>query len=128
MDCNRCGARNDDDAAYCDRCGAALRPAGAAPTREGSPAGPVLLSSPVGPMPRSVEPVVYAPARRHAWWFPIGVWAILSAFFLFADLMVTHAISWSIWPVGVTGIFLVGFPLLGRLEQWSLARGGKPGG
>lgn len=72
-----------------------------------------------------MERVVYNPAQRHAWWFPIGVWAILSVFFLFADVMVTHGISWSVWPVGVIGIFLVGFPLLRRLEAWSLARRGK---
>jgi zinc-ribbon domain len=126
MDCKRCGASNEDGATFCDRCGARLAD-GPAAASAGDPMSNVVASPPAssGSAQRSMERVVYNPAQRHAWWFPIGVWAILSVFFLFADVMVTHGISWSVWPVGVIGIFLVGFPLLRRLEAWSLARRGK---
>ena len=115
MYCSRCGNRNADDATYCDRCGADLR---TMPTPPGAPGTPP-PTTPPGPA-SSPAPVVYAADHRHVWWFPIGVWAILSAFFLFLDLMTSAAVTWSVWPVGVIGIFLVGIPLLRRLEEWSL--------
>lgn len=111
MFCSRCGAKNDDDAKYCEKCGADLG-AMPRPTVAGVPASP-----PVYPPPPA--PVMYPPSRRHAWWYPIGVWVILSAFFAFLDLVTTHTITWSIWPIGILGIFMVGFPLLNLVEERS---------
>jgi hypothetical protein len=76
-------------------------------------AAPTAPPPPVAPPPR----VVYPPSRPRAWWYPIGVWVILSAFFAFIDLASTRAVSWSIWPIGILGIFMVGFPLLHLLEE-----------
>ena len=113
MYCSRCGARNDEDARYCERCGADLgampRP-GAPGTAPAVPAAPPLPSAPA-------PPLVYPPAHPRAWWYPIGVWVILSAFFAFIDVAGTHTISWSVWPIGILGIFMVGFPLLHLLEE-----------
>ncbi len=117
MFCSRCGARNDDDAKFCERCGADLsampKPsvAGTAPSAAAAaPSGP-----PVPPVP----PMYYPPARPHLWWYPIGVWVILAGFFLFIDLATNpaHTMSWSIWPIGILGIFMVGFPLLHLIEE-----------
>ena len=121
MFCSRCGARNDDDAKFCEKCGADLavmpKPTvpGAAPAAPMAPAGPPVPSAP---------PMFYPPARPHLWWYPIGVWVILSAIFVFMDLATNpaHTISWSIWPIGILGIFLVGFPLLHLVEE-SAGRG-----
>ncbi|OGS47935.1 MAG: hypothetical protein A3K68_07685 [Euryarchaeota archaeon RBG_16_68_13] len=55
--------------------------------------------------------------QPRAWWYPIGVWTILSAFFLFIDLVPDLVVQWAYWPVGITGIFLVGFPVLNLLER-----------
>ncbi len=60
--------------------------------------------------------MVYRPEQPHLWWYPIGVWVILSGFFAFLDLVSTHTITWSIWPIGILGIFMVGFPLLNLFE------------
>ncbi len=110
MFCSRCGARNDDDAKFCEKCGADLSsmPRPAAPP----PLAPVASAVPPGP-----PPVVYAPDHRHAWWYPIGVWVILAGFFAFIDLSTTHTITWSVWPIGLLGIFMVGIPLLNLLED-----------
>ncbi len=114
MFCSRCGAKNDDDAKYCDKCGADLsampRPVPAAPA---APAAP--------PMP-PVPPMVYPPSHHHAWWYPIGVWVILSAFFAFMDLTTTRTITWSVWPIGILGIFMVGLPLLNLVEERTMRR------
>ncbi|OGS64308.1 MAG: hypothetical protein A3K59_02490 [Euryarchaeota archaeon RBG_19FT_COMBO_69_17] len=101
MYCSACGAKNEDDATFCDGCGADLR---AAPRPTAGSSGP-------GPLP-----VFYPPARARAWWYPIGVWLILSSFFLFVDLATTGGITWAYWPIGIIGIFMVGFPLLNLLE------------
>ena len=121
MFCSRCGARNDDDAKYCEKCGADLgampRPgvAGAASATSTAPPRP--------PMPPPTGPtMVYPPSNRHAWWYPIGVWVILSAFFAFIDLATTHTITWSVWPIGILGIFMVGFPLLHLVEERTARR------
>lgn len=68
-------------------------------------------------------PVVFPPAQRRAWWYPIGVWVILSGFFLFVDAVPDGEVQWAYWPIGIIGIFLVGFPLLNRLER---AQGPRP--
>ena len=115
MFCSRCGARNDDDAKYCEKCGADL---GVMP-RPNVPGG---AATGVGPPPPVAPPMVYPPSHRHAWWYPIGVWVILSAFFMFIDLSTTHSITWSVWPVGILGIFMLGIPLLNRLEERSAGR------
>ena len=115
MYCSRCGARNDEDARYCEKCGADL---GAMPKPSlagGGPATPPAPPTPVAPGP----PVIYPPSRPRAWWYPIGVWVILSAFFAFIDFAGTHTISWSVWPIGILGIFMVGFPLLHAVEERS---------
>ena len=109
MFCSRCGARNDDDAKYCEKCGADL---GAMPR----PGTPVAAAAPPVAAP---APVVYPPSHRHAWWYPIGVWVVLSAFFAFMDLMTSHTLTWSVWPIGILGIFMVGFPLLNLVEERS---------
>lgn len=83
-----------------------------APAQAPPPGAP----SPAGPPP---PPVYYRPAQQRAWWYPIGVWAILAAFFLFVDLSTTGRVSWSVWPIGILGIFMLGFPLLHRLEMWA---------
>ncbi len=111
MFCSRCGARNDDDAKYCEKCGADLG-AMPRPSVPGAPASPPVYA----PAP---PPVVYPPSHRHARWYPIGVWVILSAFFAFMDLVTTHTITWSVWPIGILGIFMVGFPLLNLVEERS---------
>ena len=115
MFCSRCGARNDEDAKFCEKCGAdlSLMPKPAATPAAAPPSGPVMPPSPPPP------PYAYPPARHRAWWYPIGVWVILSAFFLFLDLASTHAVTWSIWPIGILGIFMVGFPLLHVIEERS---------
>src|SRR5574340_1496595 len=119
MYCSRCGARNDDDAKFCDRCGADLG-AMPKPTLTGAPPVPVGPPPPTaGPMP---PPYVYPPARRRAWWYPMGVWVLLAAFFAFVDLTTTHTISLSILPIGILGIFMVGIPLLNLLEERTTRR------
>lgn len=114
MYCASCGAKNDDDAAFCERCGSDLRgaprPAGA-PTPAAAPQAPA---------------VVYAPTRTRAWWYPIGVWVILSAFVLFVDFMEGGGLAWAWWVIGILGIFMVGFPLLRLLEERSMKRRGGP--
>jgi len=65
------------------------------------------------------------PARPRAWWYPIGVWVILSAFFLFIDLL-SAGVDFAYFVIGILGIFMVGFPLLRRLEEWSAQRRGGP--
>jgi len=117
MFCSNCGARNDDDARFCERCGVDLsgmpRPAAATPTE---------APRPMPPSPSGVPPTVYPPARPRAWWYPIGVWFILSAFFLFVDVVPDARVDWSYWPIGIIGIFMVGFPLLRLLEEASVRR------
>jgi hypothetical protein len=126
MYCSRCGARNDDDAKFCEKCGADLsampRPNMPAVSPASAPLGPVVAPPP--PIP----PYAYPPARHRAWWYPIGVWVILSAFFLFLDLAAPpHTVTWSIWPIGILGIFMVGFPLLHLIEARSFRpRPGRP--
>lgn len=113
MYCSRCGTRNDEDARYCEKCGADLG-AMPKPTAPGmAAAAAVAPPPPVAPMPLPV----YPPARPRAWWYPIGVWVILSAFFAFIDFAGTRTISWSVWPIGILGIFMVGFPLLHLIED-----------
>jgi len=111
MYCSSCGSKNDDDAKFCDHCGADLslmpRAPGTAPAQAPRPA------------PNPPAPMYYPPARTRAWWYPIGVWVILAAFFVFIDVATTGRITWSVWPVGILGIFMLGFPLLHRLEEWS---------
>lgn len=115
MYCSRCGSRNDDDARFCEKCGTDMSGM-PRPTVSGTaPAAPVAPPTPAAPAP----PYVYPPARPRAWWYPIGVWVILSAFFAFIDLAGTRTISWSIWPIGILGVFMVGFPLLHLLEERS---------
>ena len=113
MFCSRCGGRNDDDAKYCEKCGADL---GAMPTPS-IPGGTPATSGPPTAPPPVPPPMVYPPGRHRAWWYPIGVWVILSAFFAFIDLAGSRTISWSVWPIGILGIFMVGFPLLQLLEE-----------
>jgi hypothetical protein len=52
------------------------------------------------------------------------VWVVLSAFFLFLDLVPGDGLAWAHGPIGVLGIFLVGFPLLQLLE--AVAAGERP--
>ncbi len=111
MYCSRCGAKNEDGARFCDQCGADLS---AMPKP-----GPAPAAAPPG-MPPTVPPMYYPPARARAWWYPIGVWVILAAFFLFVDVSTTGTVTWSVWPIGILGIFMLGFPLLHRLEEWSV--------
>ncbi|MGQ0796769.1 MAG: zinc-ribbon domain-containing protein [Methanobacteriota archaeon] len=106
MYCSHCGASNEADARFCERCGADL------PATSRPPASPTATAGPASPS----APVVYRPARPRAWWYPIGVWMLLGAFFLFVDLVSGGGVDWAYWPVGVIGIFLVGFPLLNLLE------------
>ena len=115
MYCSRCGSRNDDDAKYCEKCGADLG-AMPRPSPPGAAAAPTVPSAPAAP------PFVYPPSRHHAWWYPIGVWVVLAAFFAFIDLTTSHAITWSIWPIGILGIFMVGLPLLNLVEEHSMRR------
>ncbi len=117
MYCSRCGARNDEDAKFCEKCGADL---GGMP--KPSVAGTAPVAAPSAPQPPYVPPTVYSPARRHMWWYPIGVWVIFAGFFAFIDLTLNHTITWSIWPIGILGIFMVGFPLLHLVEE----RAGRP--
>ena len=118
MFCPACREANDADARFCDRCGSDLtaKPASGPPSVQDSP--------PKGPpaLPAPHPPLVYAPVRPRAWWYPIGVWGLLSAFFLFLDAAPGDGIGWASWPIGVLGIFMVGFPLLGLLETWSAGR------
>lgn len=112
MFCSRCGSANDDDGKFCVKCGADL---GAMPRPSAPAAAEAAPPSPAAPsLP---PPTVYAPAQRHAWWYPIGVWVILSAFFAFIDVTTTHTITWSVWPIGIFGIFMVGLPLLNLFES-----------
>lgn len=110
MYCSTCGAKNEDGARFCDHCGADL---GAMPRPSGTPS-----AAPPIPPP-TIPPLYYPPDRPRAWWYPIGVWVILAAFFLFIDLSTDGQVTWSVWPVGILGIFMLGFPLLHRLEEWS---------
>ncbi len=109
MYCSRCGTKNEDVARFCDHCGADL---GAMPKPTPTTAAPSVP-------PPTVPPMYYPPTRGRVWWYPMGVWVILAAFFVFMDLSTTSRITWSVWPVGILGIFLLGFPLLHRLEEWS---------
>ena len=114
MYCSRCGAKNEDGARFCDQCGADLS---AMPRAAAAPAG----APPPGPPP-TVPPLYYPPARTRAWWYPIGVWVILASFFLFIDVVPDLTVSWAHWPIGVTGIFMVGLPLLQLLEESAARR------
>lgn len=116
MFCSRCGARNDDDAKFCDKCGADL----SVMPRLAVPVGPPGPGTPPTVPPSG--PTVYGPSQHHAWWYPIGVWVILSAFFLFLDASFTHAVTWSVWPIGILGIFMVGIPLLNVFEERTTGR------
>ncbi len=116
MFCSRCGARNDDDAKFCEKCGADL---GVMPKPTVPGAAP---AAPASPPPPPTPPLVYPPSRPHLWWYPIGVWVILSGFFAFIDLATAHTVTWSVWPIGILGIFMVGFPLLHVVEE----RAGRP--
>lgn len=119
MYCTSCGNRNEDAARFCDRCGADL----SAMPRPTVPPGVPPPSLPIPPAPAPAgPPTVYPASRQRAWWYPIGVWAILSAFFLFSDLLANGRVIWAYWPIGILGIFMIGFPLLRRLEAWALAR------
>ncbi len=111
MYCSSCGTRNDDDARFCEKCGADL-------TGMPRSAGTRLAASPRPSTPSpAIPPTYYPPARPRAWWYPIGVWLILSAFFLFVDASTTRTITWAYWPIGILGIFMVGFPILRLLEE-----------
>lgn len=115
MYCSRCGGENDADARYCEKCGADLISM-PKPIVPGTP-NPAAPPAPLGPpVPYAPRPAVYAPGTRHAWWYPIGVWVILSGFFAFLDVVGTGRLTWSVYPIGVLGIFMVGFPLLNLLE------------
>ncbi len=126
MYCSRCGTKNDDDARFCEKCGADLT---AMPKPSVPAAPPAAPAAPAAPPPGAAypppgagyppPPYAYPPAQRRAWWYPIGVWVILSGFFLFVDLVMNHTVTWSVWPVGILGIFMVGFPLLHLLEERS---------
>ncbi len=118
MYCSRCGTRNDDDAKYCEKCGADLASMPKPSVPGAAPAG----APPPNPPAPVYMPPVYHPAERHAWWYPIGVWVILSAFFAFLDVASTRTISYSIWPIGILGIFMVGFPLLRLAEERTTQR------
>lgn len=114
MFCPSCGEATDPDARFCDRCGVDLSKArGPASNDPGSDPSP-----PARTAVRSA-PLVFAPLRPRAWWYPIGVWVILSAFFLFLDVATDRGIDWSYWPIGILAIFMVGFPLLNLLEAWT---------
>lgn len=117
MFCSRCGARNDADAKYCEKCGADLSVMPRLPVPIGPP-GPGTAPT----VPQVAPPMMYGPSQHHAWWYPIGVWVILAAFFVFLDASLTHAITWSVWPIGILGIFMVGIPLLNLLEERSSGR------
>lgn len=126
MYCASCGNWNEDTAKFCDRCGADLR---GMPRPAVAPAPAPAPVPPAAPPPAYAygPPMVYRPSRSRAWWYPIGVWLILSAFFLFTDLVASGGrILWAYWPIGVLGIFMVGIPLLHRIEARSLARSGQP--
>jgi hypothetical protein len=105
--CPSCAVESEPDARYCDGCGAELGVQ--------APAGP---GEPRPARPEATPLVVYAPVRPRAWWYPIGVWVVLSAFFLFVDLVPGDGLGWAHGPIGVLGIFLVGFPLLHLLEAF----------
>ena len=60
---------------------------------------------------------MYQPGQHHVWWYPIGVWVILSGFFAFLDLVGTGTLTWSVYPIGILGIFMVGFPVLHLVEE-----------
>ena len=83
---------------------------------EGVPSAGAPAPRPAPPV-SGPSPVVFPPVQPRAWWYPIGVWTILSAFFLFIDLVPDLVVQWAYWPVGITGIFLVGFPVLNLLER-----------
>ncbi len=70
-----------------------------------------------GSAPSMPPPAVYHPAQHHVWWYPIGVWVILAGFFAFIDLVATGRLTWSVYPIGIFGIFMVGFPLLHLVED-----------
>jgi len=120
MFCSRCGGRNDEDAKFCEKCGADLgampRPSVVGAPPAAAPSPPPVMAAPVTP------PYAYPPAHRHTWWYPIGVWVILSGFFAFIDVTATRTITWSVWPIGILGIFMVGIPLLNLLEEKSTRR------
>lgn len=118
MLCGNCGANIDGAAKFCDQCGADL---GAMPRVPAAPMTAAPASPPSPPLaPAPVLPFQYVPTTERAWWYPIGVWVILAAFSVLVDLATSGRITWSPWPVGILGIFLVGFTLLHRLEAWSL--------
>lgn len=117
MFCPTCGERNEGGAKYCDACGTILPdlPSSTSSSAEPGREGPA--------PPRAREPlVVFPPARPRAWWYPIGVWLLLSLFFVVVDLIPGDGIGWAYWPIGLSGIFLVGFPLLHLLEAWTAKR------
>lgn len=113
MDCASCGAEGQEGARYCDRCGADLA---LTPKPGAVPMTPSAVAAPAPPH------FLYAPLRPPAWWYPLALWAVLAAVFLALDALGSGRITWSVWPVGLLGIFLVGFPLLHRLEAWSATR------
>lgn len=117
MFCPACGEAIDADARFCDRCRTDLARGANGTASKGPPANAG------SPAPSSNAPkaplLVFAPVRPRAWWYPIGVWVLLSAFFLFVDLATGGGVEWSYWPIGLLGIFMLGFPLLNLLEAWT---------
>lgn len=76
--CTQCGARNADDAAFCEQCGAPLRAAAQPGSAPGSGAGP----SPGSPAPRRAggdPPAAAQPRAARRRGVPKLVWAVAAA-------------------------------------------------
>jgi len=117
--CPSCGTPNRDDALFCKYCGLDLsrvpRPAPPAPTPAPTPEAPP-PAPPIAPPPRPyVGPL--RPSRPRVWWHPLGVFAILAAFFLFVDYAGEGRVSWSLVVVLAIAFIIGGVAILQYLAS-----------
>lgn len=102
MFCPQCSVENREDAVFCKNCGYKLSQA-PKPVREekAAPPPPTAALRPIPPMP---------PSR--AWWLPLGIVSVLSAFLLLVDFVSSRRLSWSIVIVAALSLVAGGYSVL----------------
>ncbi len=115
--CPSCATSNRDEALFCKYCGADV-------SKVSKPEAPSPLPAAAPPVPPAAPPppphITPRPVRPRAWWHPLGVFVILSAFFLVLDASATGRLTWSLVVV-LSIAFIVG----GIAVAVSLRRAGR---